>query len=192
MREFDSPSRHHLFQPQNAQYRRLSWLNRAMAAIQYREASHQDVPALARIRAAEWETKEYWQKRITGYLDRTHHPQHALQPRIIYLAQEDDNVIGFVAGHLTRRFECEGELEWINVVKERRGRDIAATLLRHLAEWFASRNALRVCVDVSRENTIARRFYARHGGVDLKPHWMVWEDIRVALVARSTAAPPAK
>jgi hypothetical protein len=34
-----------------------------------------------------------------------------------------------------------------------------------------------VCVDVEPSNTAARRFYAAHGAVDLKPSWMVWEDI---------------
>ena len=162
------------------------------APIRYREASREDILALARIRAAEWETEEYWQRRITGYLDRTIHPQHALKPRIIYLAEENDGeVVGFIAGHLTRRFDCDGELEWINVIKERRTRGIADVLLRHLAEWFAAQPCLRICVDVSPDNTVARKFYARHGAVELRPSWMVWEDIRVALPQQSSAAKPA-
>jgi hypothetical protein len=27
-------------------------------------------------------------------------------------------------------------------------------------------------------NQGARRFYARHGAENLKPHWMLWKDIR--------------
>jgi hypothetical protein len=27
-------------------------------------------------------------------------------------------------------------------------------------------------------NEAARRFYSRNGAVDLKPSWMVWDDIR--------------
>jgi hypothetical protein len=45
---------------------------------------------------------------------------------------------------------------------------------RQPAAAFGSR---RVCVDVEPANDVALRFYARHGAVDLKPHWMVWEDI---------------
>ena len=88
-----------------------------MATIQYREARESDISALARIRAAEWETEEYWRKRIAGYISGQVHPQKALMPRVVYVAVEDDQVIGFVAGHLTRRFECEGELEWVDVIR---------------------------------------------------------------------------
>ena len=38
------------------------------------------------------------------------HPQQALPPRVIYVATEGDTLIGYVAGHLTRRYACDGEL----------------------------------------------------------------------------------
>jgi ribosomal protein S18 acetylase RimI-like enzyme len=148
--------------------------------IIYRQADVHDVPALARIRAAEWGSGEYWQNRISGYMEGELDPQKALKPRIIYMAQAGDEVAGFIAGHLTRRFDCDGELEWINVRAEQRGSGIAAELLRMLAEWFLSQNAPRICVDVSPDNVIARSFYARHGATELKPSWMVWNDVRTA------------
>jgi len=43
-------------------------------------------------------------------------PQQVLTPRILYVAIESENVVGLVAGHLTRRFDCTGELKWINVL----------------------------------------------------------------------------
>jgi len=57
---------------------------------------------MARIRAAEWETEEYWRNRIAAYLRGELHPQHALRPRISYVSCEDDRVVGFIARHLTR------------------------------------------------------------------------------------------
>jgi GNAT superfamily N-acetyltransferase len=151
--------------------------------MQYRVANNSDVPAMARIRAAEWESEEYWTKRITGYMDCEIHPQHALKPRVTYVALDGDSLVGFVAGHLTRRHGCDGELEWINVCPAHRGTGIAWQLLRLLAQWFVDQGARRICVDVEPANTVARRFYMRHGGEVLKPHWLVWNDIGVVLAS---------
>lgn len=145
----------------------------------YREVKPSDIPEMARIRAAEWETEEYWQRRITAYLEGKLDPQRALKPRISYVALEGDSIVAFIAGHLTERHSCKGELEWINVIPGRRRTGIAGELLRLLAAWFVAQNALRVCVDVELTNTVARRFYKRYGAEDLKPHWLVWSDIRV-------------
>jgi ribosomal protein S18 acetylase RimI-like enzyme len=155
-----------------------------MNAMHYRLADQSDVPAMARIRAAQWETEEYWRGRISRYMNCELHPQHALLPRVKYVALDGDSLVGFIAGHLTRRFACDGELEWINVVPERRGSGVAPELLRLLARWFAEQNASRICVDVEPGNAIARRFYKRFGAVELNPHWLVWEDIKVALDGR--------
>jgi ribosomal protein S18 acetylase RimI-like enzyme len=136
---------------------------------------------MARIRAADWGIEELWRVRISRYLNYEHHPRQALAPRAIYVAVDDNVVVGFIAGHLTRRHGCEGELQWINVIPERRGSGVAAELLRQLAAWFVAQNASRICVDVEPENTGARRFYLRHGAQDLNPSWLIWNDIRVVL-----------
>jgi ribosomal protein S18 acetylase RimI-like enzyme len=151
--------------------------------VRYREAEQSDIPAMARIRAGEWETEEYWRVRISRYLARELHPRHALMPRVIYVALEDDSLVGFIAGHLTRRHACDGELEWINVVPERRGSEIASELLRMLAAWFAEHEASRICVDVHPANATARGFYTRH---NLNEHWLVWNDIKVVLARAVT------
>jgi ribosomal protein S18 acetylase RimI-like enzyme len=152
-----------------------------MPTVHYKQAERSDIPAMARIRAAEWETEAYWKVRIARYLDCELNPQHALMPRVIYVASEGGCLVGFIAGHLTRRHACDGELEWINVIPERRGSGIAAELLRLLAAWFVAEKASRICVDVDPANTAALRFYKRHGAEDLKPHWLVWNNISVVL-----------
>ena len=144
-------------------------------------ATTDDIPALARIRAAEWCTEDYWQTRIAGYLGGTLHPQKALAPRVIYVAEDGDIAVGLIAGHLTHRYDCDGELEWIDVIKEHRSRGVAAELLQTLARWFVEHDAKRICVDVAPENIVARKFYRRYGAVDLNPHWLVWPDIQTAL-----------
>jgi ribosomal protein S18 acetylase RimI-like enzyme len=152
-----------------------------MPAVHYRQVERSDIPAMARIRAAEWESEAYWNVRISRYLDGELHPQHALKERVNYVASEGDTLVGFIAGHLTRRHGCDGELEWINVIPERRGSGIASGLLRLLAAWFVEQKASRICVDVDPANTAAQRFYRRHGAENLKPHWLVWHNIKDVL-----------
>ena len=162
----------------------------------YRVSAAADIPSLARIRAREWGGVEYWEARISGYLAGALNPQHALGPRSCYVAVDPDAVdpdavdhdaagqefvVGFVAGHLSRRYACDGEIEWINVVPEQRGKSVASGLLRLLAAWFAGQAAYRICVDVQPSNATARAFYRRHGAVDLNPHWLVWNDVRTIL-----------
>jgi ribosomal protein S18 acetylase RimI-like enzyme len=154
-----------------------------MVAIHYRRAETSDVPALAQIRSFDWGSEEYWRARISGYMNGLLHPQKALAPRIVYAAFHGDSTVGFIAGHLTRRYECDGELEWINVISAHRGSGIASELLRLLAGWFVGEEAHKVCVDVDPANLAARRFYANHGAGNLNPHWMVWDDISVVLKA---------
>ena len=152
-----------------------------MPTLLYRLADKSDVPGMAHIRAGEWETEEYWRVRISRYMDCEVHPQHALMPRVAYVALEDTAVVGFSAGHVTRRYACDGELEWINVIPERRGSGIASQLLRLLAAWFTEQKALRICADAEPSNIAARRFYKRHGAADLNAHWLVWNDITTVL-----------
>lgn len=152
-----------------------------MPFIQYREADKFDIPAIAQIRARNWETEEYWNARISGYMDCQLHPQQALMPRIIYIASQADAIVGFIAGHLTKRYDCDGELEWIDVIQECRRSGIASELLQLLAAWFIEHKAVQICVDVDPANITAKHFYKKHGAKNLNRHWLVWEDINVAL-----------
>lgn len=146
----------------------------------YREATTGDIPYLARIRGGGiMDSESAWNGRIAGYMNYTHHPQHALKPRIIYVATEGDRIIGFAAGHLTRRYACEGELQWINVIEEYQRSGIATVLVRLLADWFVEQQAYKICIDPGNET--ARIFYRKNGAADLNDHWMVWEDIRTIL-----------
>jgi len=89
-----------------------------MLSVNYREALIADVPALARIRAAQWETEQYWARRISGYMEGTLHPHHAFRSRALLVAVEGEMVVGLVAGHLTSRFgvreSCSGSTSFAN------------------------------------------------------------------------------
>jgi GNAT superfamily N-acetyltransferase len=150
-----------------------------MSDVQYREAVASDTPAMARIRTEGGEGEAFQRDRMTRYLAGEHHPHQALLPRVIYVALDGDRLVGYTAGHLTRRFQCDGELQWIFVVPEHRGTGVAAALIRLLAAWFEEQKASRICVNCGEGNPIARRFYTRHGAEPLAKHWLVWDDIRV-------------
>ncbi len=152
-----------------------------MLTVQYRKTEDADIAGMARIRAEEWGSQDHWVARISGYLECKVHPQQALMPRVSYVAVEQGLVIGFIAGHLTRRYGCDSELEWINVSRARRREGIASKLLLLLAEWFSEQRASKVCVNVYPSNTAATRFYARHGAGRLNEHWLVWQDISSVL-----------
>jgi ribosomal protein S18 acetylase RimI-like enzyme len=144
------------------------------------EATLNDLPAMSRLRAEHWGAANEWEPRITAYMIRQQTPQFGLQPRAVYVAVDDNEVVGLIAGHLTTRFACQGELQWLNVANTHRGRRIADALLHKLAEWFIAEKAHKVCVNVAPSNDPARTVYTRHGAVSMGPQWLVFEDIRTA------------
>ena len=154
---------------------------RQPSAYCHREAQLSDIAQMAEIRAGDWGTEEYWRERILQYMTGELHPREALPARVAFVCISQDRIVGLIAGHLTRRFGCDGELEWISVRPEYRNRGVASELLRCLAQWFAAQNAKSVCVDVEPTNHAARQFYARNGAQYLKPHWMAWRDIGAVL-----------
>jgi GNAT superfamily N-acetyltransferase len=162
-----------------------------IAAIDYRKADLSDVAIVAGL-PRPGEAGGASADRMARYLAGVHHPQEALPSRAMWIAAQGETPIGYIAGHLTRRFACDGELQWIYVVPQHRRTGVASTLLRLLADWFVEQEARRVCVDVGDDS--ARPFYWRHGAVGLNRHWMVWEDIGSALSSwrncTLTAAPP--
>jgi GNAT superfamily N-acetyltransferase len=143
--------------------------------VRFRRSRIEDVEALARIRAAEWGTEEYWRERIAGYLEGTSNPRQALATRAAFVAMDGETPVGFVAGHLTRRLGCNGEIEWIDVVASHRRTGVGSELLRIMAAWFVELRSTRVCVDPA--NAVARGFYAHNGAAALNAHWMFWPDI---------------
>ena len=129
-----------------------------MTTIALRPARDEDVPALARLRAATWGTEEYWCERISAYHRGERRPTDALEEGVLVVAEDQREIVGFIAGHRSTRFGCEGELEWIDVEATRRSTGVGGRLLAALAEWFASRGVRRVCVDVAPANARARAF----------------------------------
>ncbi|MGB9144818.1 MAG: GNAT family N-acetyltransferase [Acidobacteriaceae bacterium] len=146
-----------------------------------RPAAPADIPALAAMRAHEWQTQEYRERRIAGYLAGEINPQQALPGRAAFVAENDGVVLGFVAGHRTRRLGCDAELEFINTVAAHRGQGIAARLLLAQAAWFVEQQSFRVCVNVAPDNIPALAYYRKHGAQPLNQFFLLWPGIRILL-----------
>ena len=145
--------------------------------IRYREANIGDVPEMEGLRLPDSEAGPA-DPRMARYLRHEQHPQQALTPRVMYVATNVDAIVGYIGGHLTRRYECDGELQYLYVTPEHRRSGVSSGMLRSLWRWFQEHDATRICVDVEPDNVRARGFYTRHGATDLNKHWLVWTDIR--------------
>ena len=111
-----------------------------------------------------------------GYLTGTQHPQKAKPERTAYKIESNDEIVAYIAGHLSSRFDCEGELQSIYIRKQFQRQGLGAALLRKLFNWFFERRARKICVGIDPSNPY-RQFYFKHGATELNRHYLYWENI---------------
>lgn len=151
-------------------------------SIQYRQATLADVPMLAKLCSHGREDEAYWRARIEGYMSLEFNPHQATPQRLIHVASHNNGtVLGFVAGHLTRRTDYPGQIQWINAAEQYRRTGVGSELLWILAEWFIDNQVKSVRVDVDPENEITLEFYRYHRAASINKYWLYWDDIRVVL-----------
>jgi len=148
----------------------------AVSTVRFREATSADVPAMERCRALDREAGPA-DARMAAYLDGNHHPQHALPPRVGFLAFVADDVVGYVAGHATTRYSCSGEVQYLYVTPAYRRFGVARGLLSAVAGWFDANDIHRVCVNADVDSDGAVAFYVAQGARPLNKYWYVWENI---------------
>lgn len=136
-----------------------------MREIRYRRAEAADVPSLALL-PGQGEPGGAADKRMLPYLLGQHHPQQALGPPVMWMALDGELPIGYIAGHLTRRFDCDGELQYLYVLPAHRGGEVR-----------------RACFASLRADS------TRHAATELRKHWLVWEDIGAVLGSSSSTEP---
>jgi GNAT superfamily N-acetyltransferase len=147
--------------------------------FQLREVTAADVPAMSRCHFAD-PVNPVADSRMAAYFACQHHPQQALPARVGYVALVNEEIVGYIAGHLTTRHGCAGEVQYLFVTPFYRRHGIATALFRLLAKWFHLQAAEQVCVGVADDSPQeARPFYERVGASPLKRHWFAWENIGV-------------
>src|SRR5204863_8704236 len=134
----------------------------SLTAVQYRKATMADVPGMAHCRLAD-PAAGVADPRMAAYMDGHHHPQQALGPRVVFVALVGTTVVGYIGGHLKRRYQCDGQLQYLFVAPQYRRTGIASELFRLLAGWFAHEGGRKVGVNVEPGNGGARALYPRHG-----------------------------
>ena len=144
--------------------------------VWYREATSADIAAMATCRLHDADGGAV-DDRMAAYFDGLHHPQQALPPRVGYVAIAEDSVIGYIAGHLTRRYGYDGEVQYLYVAPEHRRRGVASALLRLLVGWFQEQSVTRVCVNANPDSPPAVPFYTSQGAAALNRYWYAWEDV---------------
>ena len=168
---------------------RVCSIARFALGVRYREASASDVADMARSRAADPAAGPA-DPRMAAYLEGRHHPRHALLPRVAFVALQEDGVVGYIAGHLTRRYDCDGEVQYLFVTPSHRRMGVGTELLRRLAGWFAGQRAFRICVDVNVDSPAADPFYTWRGARPLNRYWRVWDDIRKGAIEDGDSCSP--
>jgi GNAT superfamily N-acetyltransferase len=144
--------------------------------ISYRQATVADVASMADCRRSDPAAGPA-DARMAAYFEGTHHPQQALPPRAGFVAEERGRIVGYIAGHQTTRFGCDGEVQYLFVAPDQRERGVASELLRALAAWFQAHGIAKVCVDVDLGSPAATPFYVHHGAVPINRFWYMWTDI---------------
>ncbi len=161
--------------------------------MEIRAAVESDLDAAARVQARTMVHSDYYDEstdqqreyerlhpRVAGYCAGTYHPGHALAKRALFVADEEGRVVGFIAGHLSTRMGCEGELQWMFVEPALQRRGIGGALLEPLARWFVQQDARRVIIDAPPANP-CRAFYLKHGARPLDGYWLYWPDVETVL-----------
>jgi len=149
---------------------------RASDPLSYREVTSADVAAMAGCRLGDADAGPA-DARMAAYFDGLHHPQQALLPRAGYAAFAGDALVGYIAGHLTRRYGYDGEVQYLYVAPDYRRRGVASALLRLLVEWFQQQGVARVCVNADPDSPAAAPFYVSQGTSPLNRYWYAWEDV---------------
>lgn len=104
--------------------------------------------------------------------------QMATGDGFVLIAEFEGAPAGYAAYHYARRHNTEAELQSSYMLKETQGRGIGTAPLRRIADRLVAEGTGSMCVGYEPGNPY-KRFYARHGAVEINPHWAYWPDLLV-------------
>ncbi|MCW3090437.1 MAG: family N-acetyltransferase [Ferruginibacter sp.] len=116
-------------------------------------------------------TKYRWQTYFKG-----ESPNGSKSGRLILKAEIGDKIVGFIAGHLTTRYEKDAEIQSFYVLKEYQRKRIGTDLFHTLTGWMMEQGVRSLCVGFALENKY-QAFYLKKGGRYLNPHWICWDNL---------------
>ncbi|MFN7686412.1 MAG: GNAT family N-acetyltransferase [Sphingobacteriales bacterium] len=111
-----------------------------------------------------------WQTYFTGQSPQTSKPE-----RIVLKAVDNNQIIGYIAGHLTTRYNLDAEIQSFYVLKKEQRKNIGTKLLTEFLTWLTDMDARSLCVGIKPENKY-KAFYLKYGGQFLNEHWIYWRD----------------
>jgi len=106
-------------------------------------------------------------------------PASAKPDRIIFKAVDANRVIGYVAVHLTTRFDMDAEIQSFYILNEYQRKGIGSKLFGYVLNWLAAFNVKNLCVGIAADNPY-QVFYLKHGGKYYNPHWIFWDNLDVS------------
>jgi GNAT superfamily N-acetyltransferase len=122
--------------------------------------------------AIDYDTRHYrWSTYFNGQS-----PASAKPERVIYKAIIGGKIVGYIAGHLTIRYEKDAEIQSFYILREYQRKGIGAKLLAEFLGWLQIQNAVSLCVGIDSTNPY-QAFYHKYGAGYLNPHWMFWDDV---------------
>lgn len=104
-------------------------------------------------------------------------PKSSKPERLILKAEISEKIVGYIAGHLTTRYEKDAEIQSFYMLKEHHRNGIGKTLLNRFVQWALNQHAKSLCVGIAPENKY-QAFYLKYGGQNLNPHWIYWDNLQ--------------
>ncbi len=138
------------------------------------ESKLQSFPGLMAAHDIDFDTRAYRWK--TYFAAQS--PASAKPERIVFKAIDGDRITGYLAVHLTTRYDKDAEIQSVYVLKAYQRGGVGTALLKHAIGWMMNFNAKNLCVGIAPENPY-QQFYLKYGGSFLNPHWIVWDNINL-------------
>ena len=168
-------------------------------ALEIRRATPDDADAVVRILIASKEASfpdgiddhdrdvEFWTRRWRDYLLRGTVPLRVFGDGWVFIAESGGQPVAYVAYHHTRRLGSDAELQNIYVLREWQSKGVGTLLLGVVAHRLYRDGSRRLCVGYD-ANSPYKRFYMKHGAIEIQPGspWAIWHDV-AALASRLPA-----
>jgi GNAT superfamily N-acetyltransferase len=119
---------------------------------------------------------QFWIDRWRGYLTQGSSAQMSRGDGFALLAEISGRPVGFAAYHHTARHAADAELESIYVLKDAQGQGVGTELLAIIGGRLHAEGSRTMCVGYDPRNPY-KRFYRKHGAVEISLHWALWLDV---------------